>query len=152
MNALIIILALCQGQVQIQAKIAFDNVQLKVKCTCPSCDCIDCKCNGICICTDCNYEQIYAKAIKDKQVIVLAIASPALTNVPWKIITLKQLSGEKPGYIVGVPKDGKLIRLDFPPSASRQRIRLDILHVYYPLTEGYVECPTCPYGRTFVGK
>lgn len=112
--------------IQDQAKVAFDNIQIK---------------------NSDSFEDIYAKCIKEKQVIVLVINAPPLENLPWKIIQLKQLSGEKSGYIVGVPKDGKLIRLDFSPTTTRQRIRLDVLHVYYPLTAGYVECPTCPYGR-----
>lgn len=120
----------------IKAKMSFDSY----KCICQNCDCKDCKC------TD-SFDAIYKKAIKDNQVIVLAVSAPKIDNVPWKIIELKTITGEQPGYIVGVPKNGELIRLDFAPNTTKQRIRLDILHVYYPLTDGYVECPTCPYGR-----
>jgi hypothetical protein len=150
----IVLLALL-GQVDTHtaiAKNAFDNV--KLKCSCQNCDCIDCKCEkDVCDCIACNsFDAIYKKAIKNNQVVVLAVSAPGIENVPWKVVELKTITGEKPGYIVGVPKDGQLIRLDFPPNTPRQRIRLDILHVYYPLTAGYQECPSCPQGRIWNGR
>lgn len=150
---------------QVDAKTAFDNVQfhseiaknafdaVKIDCNCQNCDCIDCKCQGTCNCENCHsFEAVYAKSVKENKVIVLSVGTPApKLNLPWTILEVKAITGEKPGYIVGVPKDGKLVRLDFAPGTSRQRMKLDVLHVIYPLTAGYVECPTCPYGRTFIG-
>ena len=130
----------CAGK----AKSAFDAV--KIDCVCQNCDCVACTCTKEkCECND--FQAIYARCVKNEQVIVLAVAAPKIQHEKWKIVELPKLSGEKPGYIVGVPKNGTLIRLDFPPNTPRQRIQLDILHVYYPLGNGYVECPTCPQGR-----
>ena len=150
--------------VQEKAKVAFAQVQLasiaksafesvKLECECQNCDCKDCKCSPTgCDCVSCNsFDAVYKKAIKDNQAVVLAVSAPKIESPLWKLIELKTITGEKPGYIVGVPKNGALVRLDFPPTATKQRIRLDILHVYYPLTAGYVECATCPHGRIFVG-
>lgn len=128
-----LIFILLQGQISFNqlAKSAFDSVKI-----------------------DCNFEAVYAKSIKDNKVIILSVgtAKPDLGTLPWTILEVEAITGEKPGYIVGVPKNGKLVRLDFAIGTPRQRMRLDVLHVYYPLTNGYVECPTCPYGRSYVGR
>lgn len=134
------------------------------KCVCKNCNegnsnanCVcGCVTTGVCVCKDCNHSlklsELYAKAIKDGQVIVLEVADvPHMVNTPWKTIPIKTIPGEKPGYIVGVPVSGQLRRIDFPANVSRERMRLDILHVIYPLTSGYIECPTCPQGRILVG-
>ena len=159
---LLCLVSFAHGQTfQEKAKIGFDRVDLNNrakeafdKCKCQNCDCENCTCTPeTCECIKCNsFDAIYKKAIRDQQVVVLEVGVTHLDNVPWKLIPLKSIQGEKAGYIVGVPKDGELIRLDFPPNTTRQRIRLDILHVYYPLTAGYQECPTCPQGRVFVGR
>ncbi len=135
-----------------KAKSAFDAV--KIDCVCQNCDCINCTCTKEkCECKECNdFQAVYARAIKEQKVVVLAVGVPVIDKTVWTMIPVKQITGEKPGYIVGVPKDGQLIRMDFPPNTTRQRMRLDILHLYYPLTEGYVECQTCPQGRMFMGK
>lgn len=137
-----------------KAAFAFADVTL-TKCKCQNCDCKDCKCkDGECKCNSCNsFDAVYAKAIKEGQIVVIEVGGVVhLTNTPWRIIQVKTIEGEKPGYIVGVPKNGELVRLDFNIFTSRDRIRLDILHVLYPLTDGYVECPTCPQGRIKGGK
>lgn len=124
-------------------------------CRCQNCNCKDCKCkNGECKCKDCNsFDAVYAKAIKDSQPVVIEVGEVVhLTDTPWRIIQVKSITDEKSGYIVGVPKNGELVRLDFAPGTSRERIRLDILHVLYPLTDGYVECPVCPEGRIRNGR
>jgi hypothetical protein len=143
--------AFAQVKLDSIAKSAFESV--KLHCECQNCDCKDCKCTkDTCDCISCNsFDAVYKKAIKDNQAVVLAVSAPKIESPMWKLIELKTITGEKPGYIVGVPKDGALVRLDFPPTATKQRIRLDILHVYYPLTAGYQECATCPYGRVWVG-
>lgn len=151
----LLFLALFQGDVQDRAKIAFDNVVISKQsfdnCVCQNCDCIDCQCTKEkCICKECNdFQAIYTRAIKEQQVVVLKVGKDIshIDNVPWKQIAVPSITGEKPGYIIGVPKDGQLIRLDCPAGTPRQRIRLDILHIYYPLSNGYVECPACPQGR-----
>lgn len=159
MNTLILSLFLFQGNIDVKAKVAFETVQfhseiakiafdaVKIDCSCQNCDCTGCKCQGICNCDACHsFEAVYAKSIKDNKVIVLAVGVPKL-DLPWTFLEVKAITGEKPGYIVGVPKDGKLVRLDFAIGTPKQRMRLDVLHVIYPLTSGYVECPTCPQGR-----
>ncbi len=128
------------------------NCKIKANCLCQNCDCKNCTCTKEkCECKECNdFQAIYARAIKEQKVVVLEVGNvPHITTYPWKIVQVKAIQGEKSGYIVGVPKDGKLIRLDFAPNTPRQRIRLDVLHVIYPLGNGYVECPTCPQGRIF---
>ena len=136
-----------------KAKSAFSAV--KIDCVCQNCDCVDCKCTkDSCNCKECNdYQAVYARAVKQNQIVMLEVGNvPHITAYPWKVIQVPKLQGEKSGYIVGVPKNGQLVRLDFPPTVTQQRIRLDALHVIYPITEGYQECPTCPQGRMFVGS
>jgi len=185
MKLLLCLVLALQGDVQVRAKTAFDQVKLcscekcdcidckcsstgctcpdcsnkaksafaavKIDCLCQNCDCVDCKCTKEkCECKTCNsFDAVYAKSVRDNQVIVLAVGTPApkLDGLPWRIIEVKAISGEKPGYIVGVPKDGKLVRVDFAVGTARQRMKLNVLHVLYPLTDGYVECSTCPEGR-----
>lgn len=159
LRALIIVLAFA-GTVNAQtasekAKSAFSAV--KSECKCNACNCTDCKCTKDgCKCTDCNFEAIYAKCIKDGQIIVLEVGGVPFTfadsTLPWKVVRLKKLQGESPGYIVGVPVNGELHRLDFNLFTTRERIRLEVLHVIYPLTPGYIECPTCPTGRIWSGQ
>ncbi len=161
MIALVLTAMLFQGQIDQQAKNAFDsivivNIEAKnafAQCVCQNCDCVDCKCTPQgCECKACNdFQAIYSRAIKEQKVVVLAVGVPVIENPGWTSVPVKQITGEKPGYIVGVPKDGQLIRMDFPPNTDRVRMRLNILHIYYPLTAGYVECQTCPQGRMFVG-
>jgi hypothetical protein len=143
-----------ESQTSMKAKAAFAFMNLS-KCECLDCDCKDCQCKGgECKCKDCHsFEAVYVKAVKEGQVVVLEVGGVVhLTNTPWRVIQVKSIPGEKAGYIVGVPKDGQLHRLDFGVFTSRERIRLDILHVIYPLTDGYVECPTCPQGRIKNGR
>lgn len=157
LRALILVLAFAttgygQTTASEKAALAFSVVD----CMCNNCNCTDCKCTKDgCKCTDCNYTAIYAKCVKDGQVIVLEVGGVPFTfansTLPWKVIRLKTLQGESPGYIVGVPKNGQLHRLDFNLFTSRERIRLDVLHVLYPLTPGYAECPNCPQGRIWMG-
>ncbi len=149
LHALIILLALGQTPSE-KAKAAFADVK---SCQCTVCTCDDCKCaNGVCACNGCGLTALYAKSIQDDQVIVLEVGGVQSVNITqWRVVKLKSLPGEQPGYIIGVPKNGKLVRLDFTPNTPRDRMRLNVLHVIYPLTAGYSECPTCPQGRIWVG-
>lgn len=172
MFVILLLAGMICGESQMSAKakaaFAFANISTDCqcgceqtgKCTCkncnegnPSANCVcGCVTTGSCICKDCNHPEkldaVYAKAIKDEQIVVLEVGNvPHLTNTPWRVVQVKEIAGEKSGYIVGVPKNNSLYRLDFGPNTTRDRIRLDALHVIYPLTPGYQECPTCPQGR-----
>ena len=135
------------------------------KCTCKNCNegnpnakCVcGCVTTGTCVCKDCNHpmdlEAIYAKAIEDGQPVIIEVAGVThLVNTPWRVVQVKAIQGEKPGYIVGVPKNGKLVRVDFNVYTSQERIRMGILHTLYPLTPGWFECPKCPTGRIWGGS
>lgn len=131
-----------------RAKAAFAFMSFETDCKCDgpeNCKCVNCQCKN------CNYNHIYSEAVKKNQVVILAVGCDVDIQ-PHRIIKLKALQGEKPSFIVGCPKGGVLHRLDFPATANREQVRLGILHFYYPLTAGYVECPTCPQGRIWVGR